>query len=223
MTEAAGRRLSRQERRSQLVGLGVRLLETTPFHALSLDDVAERAGVSRSLMFHYFPTKLDYLTAVVQSAADHVLSLTEVPAGATSGTGTGAGAGAAAGAASGTRAIVTAFVRFIQRRRDNYVAVLRSGRSVDPALEKVVDHMHRTISLRILSSIGVDDPAPLTLVLTRAWLAGIEELALLGEESGQPQAAIIDSALATLYAVASLPDFEDPITRPGEMTRAPDL
>lgn len=223
MTEAAGRRLSRQERRSQLVGLGVRLLETTPFHALSLDDVAERAGVSRSLMFHYFPTKLDYLTAVVQSAADHVLSLTEVPAGATSGTGTGAGAGAAAGAASGTRAIVTALVRFIQRRRDNYVAVLRSGRSVDPALEKVVDHMHRTISLRILSSIGVDDPAPLTLVLTRAWLAGIEELALLGEESGQPQAAIIDSALATLYAVASLPDFEDPITRPGEMTRAPDL
>lgn len=223
MTEAAGRRLSRQERRSQLVGLGVRLLETTPFHALSLDDVAERAGVSRSLMFHYFPTKLDYLTAVVQSAADHVLSLTEVPARATSGTGTGAGAGAAAGAASGTRAIVTAFVRFIQRRRDNYVAVLRSGRSVDPALEKVVDHMHRTISLRILSSIGVDDPAPLTLVLTRAWLAGIEELALLGEESGQPQAAIIDSALATLYAVASLPDFEDPITRPGEMTRAPDL
>ncbi len=223
MTEAAGRRLSRQERRSQLVGLGVRLLETTPFHALSLDDVAERAGVSRSLMFHYFPTKLDYLTAVVQSAADHVLSLTEVPAGATSGTGTGAGAGAAAGAASGTRAIVTAFVRFIQRRRDNYVAVLRSGRSVDPALEKVVDLVHRTISLRILSSIGVDDPAPLTLVLTRAWLAGIEELALLGEESGQPQAAIIDSALATLYAVASLPDFEDPITRPGEMTRAPDL
>lgn len=223
MTEAAGRRLSRQERRSQLVGLGVRLLETTPFHALSLDDVAERAGVSRSLMFHYFPTKLDYLTAVVQSAADHVLSLTEVPAGATSGTGTGADAGAAAGAASGTRAIVTALVRYIQRRRDNYVAVLRSGRSVDPVLEKVVDHMHRTISLRILSSIGVNDPAPLTLVLTRAWLAGIEELALLGEESGQPQAAIIDSALVTLYAVASLPDFEEPITRPGEMTRAPDL
>ena len=64
MTAAGGRRLSRGERRSQLVALGIRLLETTPFHALSLDDVAERAGVSRSLMFHYFPTKLDYLTEV---------------------------------------------------------------------------------------------------------------------------------------------------------------
>lgn len=205
MTEAAGRRLSRQERRSQLVGLGVRLLETTPFHALSLDDVAERAGVSRSLMFHYFPTKLDYLTEVVRAASDHVLSLTEVPEGAK--------------AEDGTRAIITALVRYIQRRRDNYVAVLRSGRAVDPVLEEVVNDMHRTISLRILNSLGVGDPQPMTLVLTRAWLAGIEELALLGEESGQPQEAVIDSAISTLYAVATLPDFADEVSPAGREPR----
>ena len=193
MTSATGRRLSRQQRSTQLVALGVRLLETVPFHALSMDDVAERAGVSRSLLFHYFPTKLDYLTAVVREAAEHVLSLTEVPEGTT--------------AEDGTRAIVTALVRYIQRRRDNYVAVLRSGRSVDPTLELVVAGMHRTISLRILESLGVLDPDPMSLVLTRAWLAGIEELALLGEESGQRQEAVIDSALRTLHAVAMLPDF----------------
>lgn len=199
MTAAGGRRLSRHERSAQLVALGIRLLETTPFHALSLDDVAERAGVSRSLMFHYFPTKLDYLTAVVRAASDHVLSLTEVPEGTH--------------AEDGTRAIITALIRYIQRRRDNYVAVLRSGRAVDPALEQVVNDMHRTISLRILSSLGVRDPQPMSLVLTRAWLAGIEELALLGEESGQRQDAIIDSAITTLFAVATLPDFADSVSR----------
>lgn len=201
MTAAGGRRLSRQERSAQLVALGIRLLETTPFHALSMDEVAERAGVSRSLMFHYFPTKLDYLTAVVRGASDHVLSLTEVPEGTH--------------AEDGTRAIISALVRYIQRRRDNYVAVLRSGRSVDPALEKVVNDMHRTISLRILASLGVEDPQPMTLVLTRAWLAGIEELALLGEESGQRQEAVIDSALTTLFAVATLPDFADAVASTG--------
>lgn len=201
MTAAGARRLSRQERSAQLVALGIRLLETTPFHALSLDDVAERAGVSRSLMFHYFPTKLDYLTAVVRGASDHVLSLTEVPEGTH--------------AEDGTRAIISALVRYIQRRRDNYVAVLRSGRSVDPALEEVVNDMHRTISLRILASLGVEDPQPMTLVLTRAWLAGIEELALLGEESGQRQEAVIDSALTTLFAVATLPDFADSVSATG--------
>ena len=192
MTRAGGR-LSRSERRSQLIVPGIRLLEEVPFHALSLDDVAERAGVSRSLLFHYFPTKLDYLTAVVRAAAAHVLSLTEVPEGTS--------------VEDSTRAIITALVRYIQRRRDNYVAVLRSGRSVDPVLEKVVAGMHRTISLRILDSIGTSEPGPMTLVLTRAWLAGVEELALLGEESGLPQETVIDSALTTLEAVASLPDF----------------
>ena len=106
-----------------------------------------------------------------------------------------------------TRAIITALVRYIQRRRDNYVAVLRSGRAVDPALEKVVDGMHRTISLRILDSLGVHEPDPLALALTRAWLAGTEELALLGEESGLPQDTVIDAALSTLSSVVTLPDF----------------
>lgn len=204
MAEPSGQRLSRTERRAQLVNLGLRLLETVPFRALSIDDVAERAGISRSLLFHYFPTKLDYLTAVVHAAADHVLDLTAVPEGVSS--------------QDGTRAIITALVRYIQRRRDNYVAVLRSGRSVDPALEKVVDGMHRTISLRILESLGASDPDPMSLVLTRAWLAGIEELALLGEESGQRQEAVIDSAITTLHAVAMLPDFTTTLSSTADPT-----
>lgn len=200
MTTSGGRRLSRHERRSQLIALGVRLLETVPFHALSLDDVAERAGVSRSLLFHYFPTRLDYLTAVVRAAADHVLLLTEIPENAHAG--------------DSSRAIITALVRYVQRRRDNYVAVLRSGRAVDPVLEKVVDGMHRTISLRILDSLGMHEPGPLALVLTRAWLAGVEELALLGEESGLPQEAVIESALSTLHAVVTLPAFVADVSDP---------
>ena len=190
-----GRRLSREERRAQLVALGLRLLEIVPFRALSTDDVADRAGISRSLLFHYFPTKLDYLTALVRAAADHVLDLTAVPEGAST--------------RDDTRAIVTALVRYIQRRRDNYVAVLRSGRSVDPALEEVVADMHRTISRRILDSIGITDPGPMALALTRSWLAGAEELALLGEESGLPQDAVIESALASLRGISTMPDLRD--------------
>ena len=210
MTGVTSRRLSRRERHAQLVMMGLRLLETVPFHALSMDDVAERAGVSRSLLFHYFPTKLDYLTAVVAAAADHVLVLTQVPESTSAG--------------DRTRAIVTALVRYIQRRRDNYVAVLRSGRSVDPLLEQVVDGMHRTISLRILDSIGIPDPDPMAQVLTRAWLAGAEELALLGEESGLPQEFVVDSALTTLVAVAALPVFGSGIpASPENVEKTPDL
>ncbi|HHX84642.1 MAG TPA: TetR/AcrR family transcriptional regulator [Actinomycetales bacterium] len=191
MTGTGGRRLSREERREQLVTLGLRLLETVPFRSLSIDDVAARAGISRSLLFHYFPTKRDYLGAVVCAAVDHVLDVTAVPEGTS--------------AADGTRAIVTALVRFIQRRRDNYVAIIRSGRSVDPALEEVVDAMHHTLSLRVLESIGVPDPGPTALMLTRSWLAGVEEAALLAEKSGLRQEIVIESSLVALHAVSGIP------------------
>lgn len=190
MTASGGTRLSREQRRAQLIGLGLRLLETVPFRSLSVDDVAARAGISRSLLFHYFPTKRDYLGAVVRAAVDLVLDVTAVPEGTS--------------AEDGTRAIVTALVRFIQLRRDNYVAIIRSGRSVDPALESVVDDMHRTLSLRVLDSIGVTEPGPTALMLTRSWLAGVEEAALLSEEAGLPQEIVIGSSLEALRAMSGI-------------------
>lgn len=190
MAASGGTRLSREQRRAQLIGLGLRLLETVPFRSLSVDDVAARAGISRSLLFHYFPTKRDYLGAVVRAAVDLVLDVTAVPEGTS--------------AEDGTRAIVTALVRFIQLRRDNYVAIIRSGRSVDPALESVVDDMHSTLSLRVLDSIGVTEPGPTALMLTRSWLAGVEEAALLSEEAGLPQEIVIGSSLEALRAMSGI-------------------
>ena len=58
------------DRRAQLVQIGLELLPTTPVQELTIDEVARRAGISRSLLFHYFATKRDYYTAVTRAAAD---------------------------------------------------------------------------------------------------------------------------------------------------------
>lgn len=58
------------DRRAQLVRIGLELLPTTPVQELTIDEVARRAGISRSLLFHYFATKRDYYTAVTRAAAD---------------------------------------------------------------------------------------------------------------------------------------------------------
>jgi AcrR family transcriptional regulator len=52
------------------VQIGLELLPTTPVQELTIDEVARRAGISRSLLFHYFATKRDYYTAVTRAAAD---------------------------------------------------------------------------------------------------------------------------------------------------------
>jgi len=62
------------DRRAQLVQIGLELLPTTPVQELTIDEVARRAGISRSLLFHYFATKRDYYTAVTRAAADLLLA-----------------------------------------------------------------------------------------------------------------------------------------------------
>ena len=72
MTASPAPRLRRSagDRRAQLVRIGLELLPTTPVQELTIDEVARRAGISRSLLFHYFATKRDFHVAVVQAAAD---------------------------------------------------------------------------------------------------------------------------------------------------------
>src|SRR3954449_10208104 len=76
-------RRSAVDRRAQLVEIGLELLPTTPVQELTIDEVARRAGISRSLLFHYFPTKRDYYTAVTRAAAraleEHLLPRGETP------------------------------------------------------------------------------------------------------------------------------------------------
>ncbi|MDX5454685.1 MAG: TetR/AcrR family transcriptional regulator, partial [Rhodococcus sp. (in: high G+C Gram-positive bacteria)] len=65
MSTEKRRRLPPEERKRQLVAIGLQELATRPIHALSVDRVAEIAGISRGLLFRYFPTKQDFYVAVV--------------------------------------------------------------------------------------------------------------------------------------------------------------
>jgi AcrR family transcriptional regulator len=53
--------------------MGLELLPSTPVQELTVDEVARRAGISRSLLFHCFATKREYYTAVTGAAADLML------------------------------------------------------------------------------------------------------------------------------------------------------
>ena len=63
-------RLSPERRREQLLDLGVRLLATRSLDELSIDLLAEEAGISRGLLYHCFGNKHDFHEAVVRRAAD---------------------------------------------------------------------------------------------------------------------------------------------------------
>ena len=72
-------RLSPDERRAQLLDLGVRLLAARSIDELSIDLLAEEAGISRGLLYHYFGNKHAFHEAVVRRACDDLIAQTAPP------------------------------------------------------------------------------------------------------------------------------------------------
>jgi AcrR family transcriptional regulator len=68
----ARRRLSPEDRRAELLALGAEVFGKRPYDDVRIDEIAERAGVSRALMYHYFPDKRAFFAAVVKDEADRL-------------------------------------------------------------------------------------------------------------------------------------------------------
>src|SRR5271154_7481747 len=70
------RRLSPEDRRAELLALGAEVFGQRPYDDVRIDEIAERAGVSRALMYHYFPDKRAFFAAVVKDEADRLYEAT---------------------------------------------------------------------------------------------------------------------------------------------------
>ncbi|MEV0180045.1 helix-turn-helix domain-containing protein [Streptomyces sp. NPDC050625] len=71
-------RLSPAERRAQLLTVAARLFAAQPYDEVLMEDVAERAGVSRALLYRHFPSKRDLFAALYQQVADELLAKTRL-------------------------------------------------------------------------------------------------------------------------------------------------
>src|SRR5215218_10888924 len=65
MSRATATRMRGDERREQLLSAGVELLAHRGHDEVSIDQIADAAGVSKGLLYHYFPTKKDFILAAL--------------------------------------------------------------------------------------------------------------------------------------------------------------
>ena len=66
---ARGTRLPRSARRTQLLGAAQEVFVAQGYHAAAMDDIAERAGVSKPVLYQHFPGKLELYLALLDAAA----------------------------------------------------------------------------------------------------------------------------------------------------------
>ncbi|MFE6733233.1 TetR/AcrR family transcriptional regulator [Microbacterium sp. NPDC057650] len=157
-------RLTPDERRAQLVATGVNFLSDHPLDELTIDELAERAGVSRALIFHYFETRQGMHRAVVTTARDALLTATEprpeLPP------------------RERVRDTLERIAMFVREHRGTFFSLVRGVASGDPAVRAVVDESRERNAAHLLEAlveVGEPDSRALRITL-RAWVSFAEEI-----------------------------------------------
>jgi AcrR family transcriptional regulator len=77
MSEPSYRRLDVDERRRQLLELGAELFTSHSYDEISMSEIATRAGISKALLYHYFPSKQAYFEETLSAWAETLRARTE--------------------------------------------------------------------------------------------------------------------------------------------------
>lgn len=157
-------RLDRDARRTQLVQLGLRMLSDRPLDQVGVDEIAAAAGISRGLLFHYFPTKRDYLVAVVRAAADELVAVTDPDP--------------SLPLLERLRAGLEGYVAFIEANRAAYVSFVRGSLGADAQLAEVFDETRDRIVQRVLEQMEAPNASPALRIAVRGWVGMVEECSL---------------------------------------------
>jgi AcrR family transcriptional regulator len=133
-------RLNPEARRAQLIKLGVEMLATRTLDELSVEDIAQQAGISRGLLFHYFSSKQEFHVEVARAAAQELLRRTEPDP--------------SLGPVESLRASLAAFVDYVEENPDNYTSLVRGAASGDAEMRAIFDETRARLAGRVIAILG---------------------------------------------------------------------
>jgi AcrR family transcriptional regulator len=172
-TAPTGRvRMDPGSRRDQLLELGVRLLSTRSLDELSIEMLAEEAGISRGLLYHYFGNKQDFHRAVVRRAADDLIRVT---------------APAREGEPLERLArSLDAYVGYVSANYAGYVSLVRGAASGNEDLMRIYDEARAALTDRIFDTADAEgvltaftlEDTPAVRLMVRGWSALAEDVVI---------------------------------------------
>lgn len=156
-TEPAFQRLDVDERRRLLLQHGERLFTTHTYAELSMARIAREAGISKALLYHYFPSKQEYFRATLGQAFDELRARTEPEPGA-----------APAEALYGSLGV---FLAWVDEHQAAYEKLMRTSQET-PEVRQLVDEVRDQTTQRILDGItpGGESPTAAARTAVHAWL-----------------------------------------------------
>jgi AcrR family transcriptional regulator len=159
-----GARLDVEERRRQLVAMGLELFSERAYDEVSIDELAAAAGISKGLLYHYFPTKRDFYVATVREAASRLLERTSKPVAGTPLERLSAG--------------LDEYLDYVEAHAKPYAALLRGGVGVDAEVARIVDDTRDTLCARLVEGAATGARGPMVRLALRGWLGFVEAATL---------------------------------------------
>ena len=158
MTTPAFTRLDVDERRRQLLEAAERVFTERAYDDVSMAEVARAAGISKGLLYHYFPSKRDLFTATLAAAAAELAAVTEPDPGLPP--------------VEQLTKSVGAYLAWIEENAPSYRRVLESTGS--PDVRSLVDEVRNRTVERIVDGVSRGEPRAALRVAVRAWLSGMD-------------------------------------------------
>src|SRR4051812_29019095 len=187
-TARAPRRMSSDDRRAQLAAIAQELIARDGHAGLSLDEVAERADVTRNLLYHYFPRgRLDLFLAAVERGGEQI-----------------AGGWVTDEAVPREQRIAANFAHVVEHASAPSTAwvVYRQARSsADPEVRAAISaYVDRIVSAGALNQLGTTDPPPLARVALQGFVAFTEVAFDDARSQGVPAETVMQLLARTLAA-----------------------
>jgi AcrR family transcriptional regulator len=156
MTSPAYTRLAVDERRRQLLELGAELFARHGYEELSMARIAREAGISKALLYHYFPSKQAYFSATLEQAAEELAEVTAPDP--------------ERAPVEQLSASLDAYLAWVERHMCAYDKLIRSVGAV-PEVRELVARVRDETAARILEGISPGQaPAPALRAAVRGWL-----------------------------------------------------
>ncbi|MCZ4513788.1 TetR/AcrR family transcriptional regulator [Streptomyces sp. ActVer] len=199
MTTGVRRRMGVEERRQQLIGVALDLFSRRSPDDVSIDEIAAAAGISRPLVYHYFPGKLSLYEAALKRASDDLaerfIEPQEGPLGAR------------------LLRVMRRYFDFVDQHGPGFSALMRGGPSVGSTnTNALIDGVRQAAYLQILAHLQIERPPARLELVVRSWISLAESTALIWLDGRRIPRAELEAQLvhdfAALAAVSAAYDPE---------------
>lgn len=197
MGEPAYSRLNVDERRRQLLEAGTSLFAEHAFEEISMRQIAEAAGISKPLLYHYFPSKIELFKAAVAERAMELQGLIEP-----------------SGEGSPFEQLSTSldnYLAWIEKNSRAWTKLMRSAATLPEAGEFLEQFRTSTLEQIVRRLTGRAKPRPALRNALNGWL-GYIDAAILDwvQDGGLRRAQVRDMILAAFGAALLAAQQADP-------------